>query len=156
MLVSRACDPEIARISSRRRPRSGATFPENTGALQLIDRLASIEKHVGLAPKFLDGDVVAQGIYNKSLLYIVSAFCDYDPNDDMPLVGMQRYWSGGPPYCGADLLAVSGTITTDRTVWAPTADDAPEGYRSQATRHGGMPHDLCTNESICSILKNGF
>jgi hypothetical protein len=30
MFVSRACEPEIAFISSRRRPRSGATLPEYT------------------------------------------------------------------------------------------------------------------------------
>jgi hypothetical protein len=93
------------------------------------------------------------GIYDKSLLYIVSSLCENDPNADKSLVGMERYWK--PPYSNPEIHAVTKFIGK-REVWAPTPPDAPPGWRSQARKHGKFPKEPYTDGSVCHILRKGF
>jgi len=95
-------------------------------------------------------------VYDKSLLYLVSSLCEADPDADKPLLGMQRYWSGEPPYDQPALERVIDFIVSTRSVWSLTPDDAKCGYRTQAIRHGGFPVDPETMESMAYILKQGF
>jgi hypothetical protein len=95
-------------------------------------------------------------VYDKSLLYIVSGLCEVDKDADKPLVGMQRYWTRGTYEKERAIHDVIGTIGNARSVWSKTPAKASDGYRSQATRHGGFPEDTESNQSICLALKKGF
>jgi hypothetical protein len=64
-------------------------------------------------------------IYKGSFLYFVSGLCEEDPDADKPLLGMQRYRSGKPPYKGADILAVTRLPDPARVAWCPTDYAAP-------------------------------
>jgi hypothetical protein len=93
--------------------------------------------------------------YQGSLLYIVSGLCEADPASDKPLLGMQRYWSGNPPYKVADILAVTRLADPSRVAWCPT-DDGASGWQCGATQHGGFPLDPEMEDSSKYLLKNGF
>ena len=93
------------------------------------------------------------GVYDKSLLYLLSALCEFDPEEDKPLIGMQRYWSGAPPYDAVpSILAVTGTIPPNARVWSPTHPHAPRGFRASAVRHQGFAVEPKTNESVEEFL----
>jgi hypothetical protein len=95
-------------------------------------------------------------LYNRSILYLVSALCEGDPDADRPLVGMQRYWSGAPPFTTPQVRAVTGFVGPGRSVWSPTPPTAPPGFRAGATRHEGFPEDPATLASVCRILSGGL
>lgn len=94
-------------------------------------------------------------IYKGSLLYIVSGLCEGDPNADKPILGMQRYWSGKPPYHGADLAAVIRAADPTRIAWCPTDMKKP-GWQCGATQHGGFPLDGEMEDSARYVLEHGF
>jgi hypothetical protein len=95
-------------------------------------------------------------LYDKSLLYIVCSLCEDDQNADKPLVGMERYWKH---YRDKEILAIKKFIGA-RTVWAPTKQNAPPGWRSRAfatgSKHDKFPHEPYTRDSVRVILQNGF
>jgi hypothetical protein len=93
--------------------------------------------------------------YRGSLLNIVSGLCEADPASDKPLLGMQRYWSGTPPYKGADILAVTHLADPKRVAWCPT-DIGASGWQCGATQHGGFPLDPKMEDSSSYLLENGF
>jgi hypothetical protein len=95
-------------------------------------------------------------VYDKSLLYLVSALCESDQYADMPLVGMQRYWSARFPYLLPEVTSVTALLDPARAVWSPTAPDAPPGYRSRARHHAELPVEAKTNASVCTALKKWF
>ena len=93
------------------------------------------------------------GVYDKSLLYLLSALCEFDPEDDKPLVAMQRYWTGASPYdVVPNILTVTGTIAPDARVWSPTDAHALPGFRANARRHQGFAVEPMTNESVEEFL----
>jgi hypothetical protein len=134
---------------------AAVTFERVNQGLAALKRRASGLRLFGLSDKREGGYWEVPGIYNKSLLYIVSSLCEEDPEADKPLVGMQRYWSGKRPYDQPYINAVTDFAESSRTVWAPSANTAKPGYRSDAHRHGGFPTDQKTEESTCYALKNG-
>jgi len=95
-------------------------------------------------------------VYDKSFLYFVAALCEGDQDADLPLLGMQRYWSGKPPYRLPEIQESIAWIDPARAVWSPTPGSALKGYQSGASRHGRLPFDPDTDRSIRAILKNGF
>ena len=94
-------------------------------------------------------------VYDKSLLYLHSALCEGDREADKPLVGMQRYWSGKPPYDVPDLEKVTDAIKTSERVWSPTAMTEPDGHRSQALHHGDFALDTEADLSVRHFLRYG-
>ena len=127
----------------------------NAGVASLRKRVSAL-RVFGLSDKTEGSYWEVPGVYNKSLLYIVSSLCESDPDADQPLVGMQRYWAGKPPYLAPDISAITTLIEPVRAVWAPTASDAKPGYQSHAKKHGCVPEDPDTNRSVCFTLRNGF
>jgi hypothetical protein len=90
-------------------------------------------------------------LYRGSLLYIVSGLLE-DGTVDMPLVGMQRYYSGAEPFKDASIVNVTQYLDK-RVVWSVAKN--PIGRRTAADRHGGFADDAATQESLVEILKNG-
>jgi hypothetical protein len=108
----------------------------------------------GLSDEREGGYWQVPGVYDKSLLYLVSALCERDFYADKPLVGMQRYWCGKAPYDTPNILTVTRTITPPRErVWSPTEGGAPPGYRSLAKKHQKFALETETNDSVLEFLK---
>lgn len=97
---------------------------------------------------------VLKKLYPYSLLYFVSGICEDEV--DKPLVGMERYHSGRPPYAGADLLA-SGTwlggVETRRR-WSEV--NLADGLRTRARDHGDFDNDELTQASLQHLIRAGF
>jgi hypothetical protein len=93
------------------------------------------------------------GVYDKSLLYLLSALCERDGDADKALVGMQRYWSGKKPYKTQNIMTVTNTISMGERVWSPTPTGAPVGYQANAHEHGGFAVEPKTNASVQHFLR---
>jgi hypothetical protein len=126
----------------------------NQGLASLERRLSGI-RVFGLNYRREGGYWEVRYVYNKSLLYIVSSLCEFDPEADRPLVGMRRFWTATRPYDQPYIKSVTKFITSARAVWAPSPSDARPGFQSDAKRHGGMPIEELTNKSVCYALTRG-
>lgn len=138
---------------------AAVSFERMNQGLDVLKRRVSGLRMFGLADRREGGYWEVPGIYNKSLLYIVSSLCEQDPEADKPLVGMQRYWSETRPYDQPYIKAMTNFVNSSnppRTVWSPSGSSAELGYQSDADRHGGFPIDVKTKESTCYALKNGL
>jgi hypothetical protein len=93
------------------------------------------------------------GVYDKSLLYLVSGLCEGDSEEDKPLVGMQRYWSGTAPYDTQAIRTVAAQIGSGARVWSPTDPNAPLGFRANARKHGCFARERRTNGSVQEFLR---
>ena len=94
-------------------------------------------------------------LYDKSLLYFVSALCERDRYMDREMVGMQRYWSGRRPYDTGPVRRITSRIPRAARVWSPTAAGAPPGFRAKAEEHGGFAEETETHGSVQDFLENG-
>ena len=93
------------------------------------------------------------GVYDKSLLYLLSALCESDREEDKALVGMERYWSGAPQNHTGEIRTVMKTIAPNAHVWSPTDALAPLGFRANARKHQGFPVEAKTHESVQEFLR---
>lgn len=91
-------------------------------------------------------------LYAGSLLYMVSGMFEMT-EVDKEIVGMQRFYRTEHPYDGIDCEAVRQYLQ-DKTVWSQCA--SPDGWRSDAPRHGGFTADLWTKDSLAYIVRNGI
>ena len=97
-------------------------------------------------------------VYPRSLLYFVSGVLEDEA--DKPLVGMERYYSGRPPYDAQaypEIENVRRFIATEpgRLVWAET--DGGLGLASAAKKHGDFDDaDGPTIASVQHIIREGF
>jgi hypothetical protein len=135
---------------------AAVSFERMNEGLSVLKRRVSGVRMFGLSDKRESGYWEVPGIYNKSLLYIVSSLCEGDPEADKPLVGMQRYWSRTSPYDQPYINAVTDFVRSARTVWSPSGKTAPPGYQSDAKRHGGFPIEKKTDGSVRYALKKGI
>jgi hypothetical protein len=117
-------------------------------------------------------------IYPRSLLYLVSGICEYfegqggsGPHaldgDDMPILGMDRFFSQTGVFTAADYPSVGqartqfavappATATKFVRVLSPTAKTPDDGYRSTAEKHGNFPGDDATIKSIRLCFQRGL
>jgi hypothetical protein len=135
------------------------SFERLNDGLAILKKRASGVRLFALSDKRERAYWEVKGIYNKSLLYIVSSLCEGDSEADKPLVGMQRYWSNKRPYDQPYINSVTQFVTSARTVWAPSS--ARPGYRCDAKTHGGgkpkgFPSEPLTHESVCVALNRGL
>ena len=144
-------------------------------ATEQQDHLMS--KDVG--PDDNDNDPSILGkVYPRSLLYLVSGVCEYfegqggsGPHafdgDDMPILGMDRFYAQSAVFTPADYPSVGQARTqfavappTASTkyvrVLSPTALTPDDGYRSSALKHGNFPGDGPTMNSIRVCFKQGL
>jgi hypothetical protein len=107
-------------------------------------------------------------IYPSSLLYLVSGILesreapDADPVDepDMPLVGMQRYFTGSGIYGAKDFPEVVQVRTwlaahANSLVWS-VADGVGDGLNCKCNDHGGFDNETNTLASLRHIVMSGF
>ena len=95
-------------------------------------------------------------VMNGSLLYFVSGVLEED-EADMPLVGMERYFSGAWPYERPEIAAVARYLDETRRVWTGYSDDPGDGRRSTALKHGDFDDtDEPTRQSLAHLLQHGF
>jgi len=126
------------------------TFPFLADRLPLfnarVDQIRVFDLHDGVEHGYWEVPV----IYPASLLYLVSGL--FEPDEvDMPLVGMERYYSCSGPYARADIAAVTAYLN-GKNVWSVTQNGAP-GWNSAAQKHGGMDLDPDTCASLQVFLQ---
>jgi hypothetical protein len=116
-------------------------------AFGMKDALEAVDQLVPVVP-----------IYPRSLLYFVSGVVEDEP--DKPLVGMERFFSGQPPYDDAanpPIKTVRGFAQAgpNRTIWSIAEGEA--GLISAAQSHGQFSSaDVGTLESVSHIIKEGL
>jgi len=96
-------------------------------------------------------------LYPHSLLYFVSGVVEKEA--DCPIVGMERFYSGAPPFDPAkipDVDAVRTFVTADpaRVVWS--ISDSGPGRASAATSHSDFGKEANTLESLKHLISRGF
>ena len=107
-------------------------------------------------------------IYPSSLLYLVSGILEskeaadgkLTDEPDMPIVGMQRYFSGAGTYGDKDfpeVVQVREWLThhANALVWS-VADGAGSGLNSCCNDHGGFDNEQHTLDSLRYIVTSGF
>lgn len=90
-------------------------------------------------------------VYKGSLLYLVSGLLEDEV--DIPIVGMERYYSGKEPYDREDVNEVRAFLE-HAVVWSPS--ETADGRRTSARKHGDFDNDAETLASIVKILRDGF
>ncbi|MDL2409159.1 hypothetical protein PY650_26685 [Rhizobium calliandrae] len=97
-------------------------------------------------------DQLVPKFYNKSLLYFISGVLEDEP--DTPIAGMQRFWTGKPPFIDPFLLdstAWLGDPGARRSVLSIAAEGG-DGFLSSALRHGDFDDDPPTLASLRAIV----
>ena len=106
---------------------------------------------------FESKDVLVPGLYTRSLLYLISGILEN--GDDVPIAGMEHYYSGQEPYDEPMLIQHADFLKAtnqDRLVLSRSSvlnPDANEGLRTNAERHGDFDDNAETRESLTHYLK---
>jgi hypothetical protein len=132
------------------------------------DELERADQVWGDDPHIPGGQDWRRFVYPSSLLYLVSGILeskdnpDGDPVDepDMPLLGMQRFFSTATVYdeqSFPDVAGVRAWLVRDqkRTVWS-FSDNVGPGLNSHSNDHGYFDNEPNTLESLTHIMCNGF
>jgi hypothetical protein len=130
-------------------------------AFGMGDSLESAEILVqlpGQPPTSPANEILAQ-VYTSSLLYFVAGVCE-DADDDTPLVGMERFFTGAQPFLPGAFPAADAVVAFFRdrpnaVVLSDTPPDAGPGRRCRAHHHGGFPTEQETLGSVCYLLRTG-
>lgn len=101
-------------------------------------------------------DHLVQGLYPRSLLYLVSGLLERDAGGrsvHLPVVGMQRYHDTRfASLDGVRTVQEYLAAQTDRVVLSPTPATALEGLRAAALRHGAFDEDADVLASIRKLV----
>jgi hypothetical protein len=116
-------------------------FRKRVGRLRLLALTDEVERGYWEVP----------GLYRGSLLYMVSGLFEH-PVVDMPLVGMQRYFSEASPYEDPQIAEVMAYLKGN-IIWSPSA--ATLGWRSSALKHGAFDDDTDVLESLSVFVAGG-
>jgi hypothetical protein len=120
--------------------------------LPLLSRRVTNFRMFALSDELESGYWEVPVLYPSSLLYMVSGLFE-DPEVDMPIVGMQRYFSGKVPYDLPQIRSVAEWMG-ERSVWSVA--NGRLGQQTGARKHGGFHEDPVTRASLTHILQNGF
>src|SRR5437870_948373 len=76
-----------------------------------------------------------------------------EDQSDKPLVGMERFFTGEPPYDRAAFPEIADVAAflagpPDRRVWSRTVAGAPAGLQTASTHHGEFDNDPETLASL--------
>ena len=122
----------------------------------VVDRAGQFEslRIFTMGDEFEASDKMLPVFYPRSLLYFVSGLLE--GGEEKPLVGMERFYTGQPPYNSDDMRRVINFLKqdgADRIVFAVTKPDASLGVRCGARKHGGFVLDAQVQESLAHILR---
>lgn len=104
-------------------------------------------------------------VYPRSLLYAISGLLEEEVHDgkkrsasDMPIVGMERYYTRERAYPGdafPDVATARAFLGDDPScaVWSIAAGDG-DGLRSSSVRHGDFDNDPATLASLAYLIKD--
>jgi hypothetical protein len=119
------------------------------------DRIASF-RSFGLEDAIEKRDAIFPPLYPRSLLYFVAGVVEEAV--DLPLVGMQRYHSGAPPFDAAGFPEI--TRVRDRLavfpapwIWSESREGA--GLSTLAHKHGDVDNDPVTLKSVTHLIAKG-
>jgi hypothetical protein len=102
-------------------------------------------------------DAMVPFVYPRSLLYFVSGLLETDAGGtavvDMPLVGMERYYTLTEVYADDATKSVRA-FTKGRQVWSVASGAA--GLCSESRRHGDFDNDRTTRDSLIAIVSQGI
>ncbi len=104
-------------------------------------------------------DRLVQILYPRSLLYFVSGVVESEKEADIPLVGMERFFSGNKPYTGAKMPGVDAVrlfLASDQHFGVWSEAKGTVGQETSSAKHGNFDDDPATLASIRSMLVNGF
>jgi hypothetical protein len=97
-------------------------------------------------------DRLVGAIYPRSLLFLVSAL--FEDKTGVPLAGLARHILRRTAGADASFDELRRWLATDeRLVLSPSAEDAVEGLRSGAARHGDFDDDMLTLSSLLFLAK---
>lgn len=97
-------------------------------------------------------DALVPVVYPRSLLYFVSGVLE--KAEPVAIAGMERFYSGRPPYDDPTALAVRDYVTRPgerRAVWGPVEENAPPGLLTAALGHGQFD-EILTWKSVIHFL----
>ncbi|MDJ0753354.1 MAG: hypothetical protein QNJ45_07540 [Ardenticatenaceae bacterium] len=134
---------------------AAATFPFYHDRLDTLKRRVKGLRNFALTDEQERGYWEVPGVYNASLLYLVSG-CFEEHEIDMPIIGMARYYQEGDRFDRPDIQELRAFLTDERHVWGPTAAGAVPGRITHAKKHGEMQTEAKTRESLVHIVKGGF
>lgn len=109
----------------------------------------------GMSDEVERNDHLVPLVYPYSLLYLVAGI--FEDDADMPLVGMQRYYSREAPYNSPEVLSGCTYLNAEqlkRTVWSVV--DEGDGLACGARKHGGFYEEAATLKSLQYILSKGL
>ncbi len=120
------------------------------------DRIENI-RLFGMQDPVEKSDKMVPVIYPHSLLYFVSGLLEGEV--DKPLVGMQRFYTGLPPFDSQSFPEIMKTKEffkkfQDSMIWSVT--DRGPGKASNSKKHGDFDNDEATLVSLVHIIKHGF
>jgi hypothetical protein len=134
---------------------AACSFPFLHERLDLFRRRVANIRSFGLSDEAERAYWEFPPVMKGSLLYFVSGVLEED-EPDMPLVGMQRYFSAEGPYDRPDVREVAAYLGPDARVWAGVDDPRP-GRRCTGPKHGSFDdQDEAMRESLAHILQHGF
>jgi len=126
------------------------SFEFMAARLEVFNRRVKRFRLFGLRDQLEHGYWEVPAVYPASLLYMVSGLFE-DPIVDMPILGMERYFSGAEPYGSSDIQAVTRYLE-GKCVWS-IAQGVP-GLGTSAREHGGFNDDVPTCESLREFLQS--
>lgn len=95
-------------------------------------------------------DRIAGPVYPRSLLYMVSG-C-FEDRPDAAILGMERFLQSAGTTAGRDYDDVRRWLLDgNRLVYSPSAENAGEGLRTAALKHGAFDDDAATLASLLFI-----
>jgi hypothetical protein len=102
-------------------------------------------------------DVLVPHVYTRSLLYLISGILEKEVDGtsafDMPVLGMERYYTAGSVYAQPEVVAAREFLSvSNRAEWSQTPEDAAPGLATRSTSHGGFDSDASTLASLAYII----
>ena len=135
---------------------AACSFPFLHERLDVLRRRVANVRSFGLSDEHERGYWEFPVLMKGSLLYFVAGVLE-EREADMPLVGMQRYYSGEGAYDREDIREVAAWLGPDAHVWTDSADDALPGRLCRSRKHGDLDdEDTFTRDSLKHILQHGF
>lgn len=102
---------------------------------------------------FEQDDHLVKMVYTRSLLYLISGVLEDEA--DIPIAGMQRFWTGTAPFGAPYLVETAGWLKAageDRVVLSVTPSDASDGLKSASEKHGDFDNDDLTRVSLTHLI----